>query len=405
MSRRSLIAAFTISCVSGCPGAAPIAERAPPESTTPRLAPPTARLGRILDRSGRVLVDGSPSGRVLAPPSLAVWLGVDSPIGGLDRSSEVRLSFDRERHERLEAAFADVQLGAAVAIDVEKGGVLALFSKGESRGDRSIAERHVAVSSMLPPASAIKPFTALGAMALGVLTPETKHVCRGSFAYRGTQLRCWGAHGSLDVQRALVVSDNSFFYEVVSKLTLDQLADNQRSFGFGRAPDWPPGAAAGLVPDAKWYARRDGGSPEHHTLVQAIGHGDIRVTPLQLALGYAAIASGRRSSPTLTQESAGQSGEALPESYTANLPPVREALARAVSDASGTAHFGDLKPDVAGKMGSADEMVDGVARKIGWFAGWTPAEKPRIAFAFYAENLSGRAVARIALEPGLISSN
>src|SRR6185295_16437775 len=105
--------------------------------------------------------------------------------------------------------------------------------------------------------------------------------------------------------------------------------------------------ASGLVPTRAWY---DAHEPGKFTLGQAlntvIGQGDVRVTPLQLAVGYAAIANGGTVfEPRVVLRTEGPEGEAVAPSVRrklevpdADLARVRAALGAAVTGERGVAH-------------------------------------------------------------------
>ena len=136
------------------------------------------------------------------------------------------------------------------------------------------------------------------------------------------------------------------------------------------------------------------------TLTQAIGH-NIYVTPLQMARAYAALVTGVLPATGIHADTPPPSKE-LPSNLREHLSPVRAAVRQAVTSEEGTAHFAGPTPDLSGKTGTAQLMqgpmlARGDHTKLGWFAGWAPADNPRIAFAFRVEGMNGRDVAKIVI--------
>jgi len=119
----------------------------------------------------------------------------------------------------------------------------------------------------------------------------------------------------------------------------------------------------------------------------SIGQG-IDVTPLQLATAYSALANGGiLPTPHFAKELRDSEGRVvkklsfppqrnlhLPESF---LAEVRQGLYNASHSADGTSSsvFGNFKPDVAGKTGTAEVL--GKADNA-WYASWAPADNPEI---------------------------
>jgi penicillin-binding protein 2 len=175
--------------------------------------------------------------------------------------------------------------------------------------------------------STFKPFTAFAALDNGLLTTNDYYRDEGSYrmesvdnddcnsglvrcVYRnatcsGTGRPC--VYGSVDVETALAVSSDAFFYRIGELIMTRNnyepvLQDEVRQFGFGSDPGIElPYAFDGTVPDAALkadYAERgviseaEGSNYFTGDNVQlAIGQGLLSASPLQLAMGYSAIAS------------------------------------------------------------------------------------------------------------------
>lgn len=175
--------------------------------------------------------------------------------------------------------------------------------------------------------STFKPFTAFAALDTGLMGVNDYYKDEGSYrmesveddkcnsglvrcVYRnatcsGTGRPC--VYGSVDVETALAVSSDSFFYRIGELIMTTNdyqpiLQEEVRKFGFGTDPGIAlPYAFDGTVPDAALkadYAERgviseaEGANYFTGDNVQlAIGQGLLSASPLQLAMGYSTIAS------------------------------------------------------------------------------------------------------------------
>jgi penicillin-binding protein 2 len=176
-----------------------------------------------------------------------------------------------------------------------------------------------------------------------------------------------------------------------------------RRLGLGRKTGVGiPQEYGGLVP------RR---APGGELMNLAIGQGKLLVTPVQVAQMVAIVANGGTLVPVkIIQElrpfdSDGPAAESLPDARRPrplgiskrSLDAVRLGLYKAVNEHGGTgfsAFRGFDRPfKVCGKTSTAQRTArrDGaiVSDNVGWFAGYAPHDKPRIAFAIAVERLSG----------------
>jgi penicillin-binding protein 2 len=195
-----------------------------------------------------------------------------------------------------------------------------------------------------------------------------------------------------------------YFYQLGLQVGVDRLAYFARGFGLGLETGIDlPGEKRGLVPTTAWkeQERREPWILGE-TVSTSIGQGYNLVTPLQLAVAFAAIANGgTRYAPRVVLRLEDRDGQIVDE------PPVREqgvapvdavhlatlrtALARVVNEPRGTGGRARL-PDVvvAGKTGTSQvvrlEHLEGLDddeipmrdRDHAWFAAFAPAEKAEI---------------------------
>ena len=223
------------------------------------------------------------------------------------------------------AGFKNAAAGAVVAIDPMNGEILAMtsypdydpslwvggmaqatFTQLNSKESHNpLFDR--ATKGQYPAGSTFKPFVAATALREDLISWVTTFNCTGSFKEEAQVWKCWNTdgHGKLNLVEALEQSCDVYFYNV-GKLLYEQreavFQNGLSQFGFGALTgvDLPgEGPYPGRVPDDKWKR-------EHYTsdidklyktgddINMSIGQGDLLVTPLQLAVGFAAIANADR---------------------------------------------------------------------------------------------------------------
>jgi len=252
-----------------------------------------------------------------------------------------------------------------------------------------------AIQAAYPPGSTIKPFYAGAALQEGVITPQTTVLSTGGIQAGNQFFADWkaGGHGVTNVYRAIAESVNTFFYIIGGGtddrrgLGISRMVSYLARFAFGRNLNIDmPGERPGFIPTPTWKAatmnerwyRGD-------TYNVAIGQGNLIVTPMQLAVGYAALATdGILRWPHLVRQVAYPSGEVsdvlarplgIPILDEATLRVLRAAMRQTVTAGSARS-LGSLPVAVAGKTGTA-QTSPGKATHA-WFAGYAPAEAPEL---------------------------
>jgi penicillin-binding protein 2 len=129
----------------------------------------------------------------------------------------------------------------------------------------------------------------------------------------------------------------------------------------------------------------------------SVGQGNLQVTPLQLAVAYAAIATGKVPTPTVTRRVADPLGESLQiisgvrpprpvDATDRSLVPIREGLRLAANEHEGTSAsvFSGVPEEfrVAGKTGTA-EHAGGEDHAL--FVGYAPLDRPELVVAIVIE--------------------
>jgi penicillin-binding protein 2 len=336
--------------------------------------------------------------------------------------------------------------GAFVALDPDNGQVYAmgslpsydpnLFDRPVSAklehqltspgGDFPLVNR--ATQSAGSVGSLFTPITALAALESGAWSVGDTYDDTGEFCIDGECRRNAGgtANGVLDLVDAIRVSDDVFFYN------LGALTNSSRPQG-GPVQRWAralgiggdtgidlPSSVTGTLPTPAWRAQRNeletecenatgpfkgkakrpasrGGCgiatvPEQIWTVGdninlAVGQGDVQVSPLQLAVAYAAIANGGTVvRPHLGTDIERPNGTVLkaidpPPVRHVSIDPlyldaVREGLREASSSPGGTSAdvFRGFPELVYGETGTAQYISEGgVEEDNAWYAGFVPA--------------------------------
>lgn len=316
--------------------------------------------------------------------------------------------------------------GSVTVFDVTNGDILALvsmpsydpnaFSDGISTTewkmlseDDHLPLMNKTFQGLYPPGSTFKPATALAILGAGV-DPERVVYCNGGYQLGNRRFGCLGRHGPMTMHTAIARSCNTYFYTIGREIGIDPIAAAARKLGFGEEFDLPvPSQRYGTVPDTAWKRRRYKQDwTQADTLNASIGQGYVLVSPFQLALAAARIASSRALLPSLVI------GDPRPP-LRLDFPEEHLAIVRAgmdeVVNGRGTAGASRLPLDnirMAGKTGTAQvrRIMDSNRgqggewkyRDHGLFICFAPVDNPRYAASVVIEHGMGgsRAAAPVA---------
>jgi penicillin-binding protein 2 len=236
------------------------------------------------------------------------------PISG----DNIILAADSKLQEIAETAFG-AHRGALVAINPKTGEVLSyvsqptfdpnLFVDGiDSENWKALNESldkpliNRPLRGVYPPGSTFKPFVALAGLEAGKRAPPFSIHDPGFFTLPGKRhrYRDWkpSGHGTVDIQKAITISCDTFFYGLAMEMGIENLTAFVRHFGFGRKSgidiDNVNGKSenGGLLPSPEWKQRRFK-QPWYpgETVIVGIGQGYTLVTPMQLAHATAILAN------------------------------------------------------------------------------------------------------------------
>jgi penicillin-binding protein 2 len=270
------------------------------------------------------------------------------------------------------------------------------------------------IRGLYSPGSTIKPFLAYSALMNHTITPNTTIWDPGWFKLPNTKhiFHDWkfSGHGHVNVSKAIIVSCDTFFYNLAEKLGIKELDKSLYSFGFGRPTRIDLGEELpGIVPSPGWEIRH-----KHHTwytgdtIITGIGQGSLVVTPIQLAVATSMLAErGQRITPHLLHIP-GVIERNITNKYQDNTlenkawKTVTNAMSKVISSPEGTAiNFSKKTPyTVSGKTGTVQIFkkttykhinVSTIPKKLRnnhLFIAFAPTDHPQIAVAVIVEHAS-----------------
>ena len=336
-----------------------------------------------------------------------------NPVPGADL--HLTLDLDLQRASLL--ALDSFCCGAVVAIDPRNGEVLAmvsypswdanLFSGVISDSlwqamstDVSHPLLNRPLTGQYPPGSTAKLVTVgAGLQEKLIMANSTFRGCTGGYRFGNRIFHCWDerGHGVLTAVHAIEQSCDIFMYQLGLKLGVDVLSKYYAACGFGQPTGLDiAGEVPGLNPNSEYYDRRYGkrGWTQGLVLNNAIGQGEVLVTPLQLTQFYCGLAnSGVVFKPHLVRAVTWPNGRrqvttprrafVLPFSPE-TMSVLNEGLRLVVQGDRGTARSLRRKEyTIGGKTGTSQNPH---GRDHSLFVGIAPLEAPEIVVCAIVEN-------------------
>lgn len=297
-----------------------------------------------------------------------------------------------------------VNAGAAVAVNVKTGGVLAsvncpTYTYEQLENDYESIQNNPyspmfdrAFSGTYPPGSTFKPAVACAALQEGVITSGESITCTGTYRYfKDYQPHCMHVHGGISLINALSKSCNYYFFETGRRLGISKMNSYCEALGLGVKTgieiSESKGTLAGPGSRAEWY---DG-----YTIAAAIGQSDNAFTPLQLAAYTATIAnSGVRYKTTLIDKVMSYNQEEIIRQSKPTVAAkvkldesvintVKKGMLSVTEDGTGSRVFKDYPITVGGKTGTA-QTTRGADHTV--FIAFAPYDDPEIAVAVIIEH-------------------
>jgi penicillin-binding protein 2 len=355
----------------------------------------------VVDSHGREIAEQN---RIPAQPGQNVFVTLDLD---LQRIAE---EYFRER------------VGSAVALDPKTGEILALVSSPSydpnwftrrvtgTEWSSLLSDPHHplqnrAIQNAFSPGSIVKVFLAYGALAGGLVNPDSRVYCPGYATHYGRTFHCHKkeGHGWVGLRDAIKVSCDVYFYNLGRRLGVDRIAEIARGFGFGEATGVDlQFEKSGLVPSEQWaLTKRRARWYPSETISVAIGQGPFLVTSLQVARALSGLVEGGRL-PTPHLFFASQDRRYTAETK-AGIPLsaekaaiVKNGMWAVLNEPGGTAYRSRIPGlDAAGKTGTAQVVGrdSGVGKNPkgkyadhAWFAGFAPLQDPQMVVVVFVEN-------------------
>jgi cell division protein FtsI (penicillin-binding protein 3) len=317
-----------------------------------------------------------------------------APVAGQDLHLTLDAALQSIAETELERAATTLRArsGSVVLLEPSTGAVLALaswptFDPNRFRDFDDERRRLRAVADAFEPGSTFKMVTAAAALEQGLVDPDERFDCEhGAIVLAGVRIADHKSFGTLTFREVIAKSSNVGTIKTALRVSNREFYDTIRAFGFGRPTgiDLPGENPGLLMPVDRW--------PSLAKAYISFGQG-ISVTPLQLATAFAAVGNGGRLLEPYVVRQVG-SGEGAVRPHPQPVERGRPASARTlavlhgllagvtVEGGTGTAAaVGGYA--VAGKTGTAQKAEPGKGylpdQYVASFAGYAPAERPRIA--------------------------
>lgn len=312
--------------------------------------------------------------------------------------------------------------GAIVVLDVKTGGLLGAatyptydindllkdYEEVLNRPDGPLFNR--ALFGEYRPGSTFKTITATAGMAEGVITPEEKINCTGTYYYYapGYTPSCLHYDGYIPVREGLRVSCNIFFYETARRLGIDRLAKWGARYGVGQTLGFELNMNLGQMSSMELFEEKGYEWYEGNIVQAGIGQCETALTPMHLAVQAMTIANkGVRLEPHIVKsvynydftEKLYDKQPVVAEDFSKEpnmdkyMTAVQDGMRQCAStqvnftiDGAGWVspydYVGIGKENVAVKTGTPEAAVDVYNSAL---IGFYPADNPEIAFGLYLE--------------------
>ncbi|UOO82167.1 penicillin-binding protein 2 [Uruburuella testudinis] len=304
------------------------------------------------------------------------------PKNGHDMVMSMDQRIQTLAYEELNKAIAHhrAKAGSVVVLDAQTGEILALANSpaydpnNPGKAD-SEQRRNRAVTDMIEPGSAMKPFAIAKALDSGKVNVNT-WFNTNPYKIGPATVRDTHVYPSLDVRGIMQKSSNVGTSKLSAMFTPHEMYDFYRSIGVGqRMHSGFPGESAGLL--RKWENWRP---IEQATM--SFGYG-LQLSLLQLVRAYTVITHDGELLPiSFEKQEAAPKGQQIIKPETAKA--VRNIMI-SVTEKGGTGTAGAIDGfDVGAKTGTARKLVNGryVNNKhVGTFIGFAPAQSPRVIVA------------------------
>lgn len=343
------------------------------------------------------------------------------------QGEDINLTIDMELQKYGEELMINKR-GGIVAIEPKTGEILALVTApnydpailvGRQRSKNYTMLYRDSIANPLfdrgllaqyPPGSPFKILTGLVGLQENVIDTHSTFMCNHGFAYApGRFQRCHCGGGSRDLNVGIYKSCNAYFSNVYLRTigkykstpyAVDVWSNHVKSFGLGQFMGYDlPTGKKGKIPNSKTYKRiYPGWGYSGKTIISnAIGQGEVLLTPIQLANMMSAVANeGYYYTPHIIKKI---EGEKIDKKFTtkhvttidkSHFKPMIQGLFDVYN--FGTAAGLRVEGiDICGKTGTAENFakINGKRTQLedhSIFVAFAPKDNPKIAIAILVEN-------------------
>ena len=317
--------------------------------------------------------------------------------------TDIRLTLDANVQDRAEEVLAEVgeewkpKGATAIVMDPRDGAILALANwpqvNANALGDApDYARQNRAIGATYEPGSTFKAFTVAGALEEGEVTPASTFNVPPTITVADREIG--EAHPvdyrTLTTREILSQSSNVGSIMIGQRLGAERFDSWVRRFGFGSPTGIDlPGEERGILLDLDDYSGSSMGN-------LPIGQG-LAVTPMQMAVGYAAIANGGILRPPHIVERVGERAARKPQGHrviseatAASVRRMLEGVLGPGGTASGAAIDGYV---LGGKTGTAEKPDEfggySKTKFVSSFVGFAPAQRPKLLVAVMVDEPQG----------------
>jgi len=343
------------------------------------------------------------------------------------QGEDINLTIDMELQKYGEELMVNKR-GGIVAIEPKTGEILALVTApnydpailvGRQRSKNYTMLYRDSIAKPLydrgllaeyPPGSPFKILTGLIGLQENVIDTHTTFMCNHGFAFAGGRFqRCHCGGGARDLNVGIYKSCNAYFSNVYLRTigkykstptAVDIWSGHVKSFGLGQFMGYDlPTGRRGKIPDSKTYKKiYPGWGYSGRTIISnAIGQGEVLLTPIQLANMMSAVANeGYYYTPHIIKKIEGQK---IDKKYTTkHLTTIdKHHFKPMINGLFDVYNFGTAAGlrvegiDICGKTGTAENFakIDGKRTQLAdhsIFVAFAPKDNPKIAIAILVEN-------------------
>jgi penicillin-binding protein 2 len=341
------------------------------------------------------------------------------------KDNNIQLTIDMRIQKYIHDMFQD-KSGVVVVMDATNGDILSagsfpeydinMFVDGISHKNWKVLMNdfnhpftNKITNGVYPPGSVVKMGVGISFLENGI-SPYDQVFCTGDYHLGGRNFRCWKekGHGTVNLTKAIRESCDDYFYKHSLKVGINKISETLTNMGFGNPTGIDlPSEFMGTVPNKLWKKRKYN-QPWYmgETMISSIGQGYFLVTPLQVAVHTALLATGMQPVPHLIRK-LGETDykpiihDNLTPMQKEKLPLVRKGMYQVANHPNGTASrhlYTRLK--IAGKTGTAqvigipqeekkrmkESELKYYERSHAWLTTYAPAKNPRYVVTVLVEH-------------------